>query len=107
VFEVGFSELLLVAIIGLVVLGPERLPTAVRTTSLWIGRLRRQFNQIRTEVENELGVQEIRRQLHNDSIMDELRESRAIVQEAARDVESSLKDSSSSPSATEPDKTGV
>ena len=50
-FDIGFSELLLIAVIGLLVLGPERLPTAVRTTSLWVGRLRRQFNQIRAEVE--------------------------------------------------------
>ena len=48
-FDIGFSELLLIGVIGLLVLGPERLPTAVRTASLWIGRIRRQFNEIRTE----------------------------------------------------------
>ena len=37
-FDIGFSELLLIAIIGLLVLGPERLPTAIRTASLWLGR---------------------------------------------------------------------
>jgi sec-independent protein translocase protein TatB len=89
-FEIGFSEMLLVAIVGLLVLGPERLPTAVRTTSLWLGRLRRQFNQIRTEVESEIGVQEIRQQLHNESIMAELRESRAVIDATAHEVKASL-----------------
>ena len=39
-FDIGFAELLLIAVLGLLVLGPERLPTAVRTISLWLGRLR-------------------------------------------------------------------
>ncbi|MCM2321560.1 MAG: Sec-independent protein translocase protein TatB, partial [Pseudomonas sp.] len=38
-FDVGFSELLLVALVALLVLGPERLPGAARTAGLWIGRL--------------------------------------------------------------------
>lgn len=83
-FEIGFSELLLVAVIGLLVLGPERLPTAVRTASLWIGRIRRQFNEIRTEVEREIGADEIRAQLRNEAIMDELRESREMLESSAR-----------------------
>jgi sec-independent protein translocase protein TatB len=90
VFEVGFSELLLIAVIGLLVLGPERLPTAVRTGSILIGRLRRQFSDIRAEVERELGADEIRAQLHNERIMDELRESRAALESAARDLRAPL-----------------
>ncbi|HAR30669.1 MAG TPA: twin-arginine translocase subunit TatB, partial [Gammaproteobacteria bacterium] len=43
-FEVSFQELLLVAIVALVVLGPERLPSALRTLGLWLGRLRRSFD---------------------------------------------------------------
>ena len=40
-FDIGFAELLLIAVVGLLVIGPERLPSAIRTTSLWLGRLRR------------------------------------------------------------------
>lgn len=83
-FEIGFSELLLVAVIGLLVLGPERLPSAVRTTSLWIGRLRRQFNEIRADIEREVGADEIRAQLRNEQIMEELRESRQALENSAR-----------------------
>lgn len=69
-FDIGFSELLLVGLVALVVLGPERLPGAVRTTSLWIGRLKRSFSNIKAEVEREIGADEIRRQLHNEHILD-------------------------------------
>ncbi len=88
-FDIGFTELLLIAVVGLVVLGPERLPRAVRTASLWIGRLRRQFNEIRTEVEREIGADEIRAQLHNESIMRELRASREALEGTAKDLKGS------------------
>lgn len=68
-FDVGFSELLLVALVALLVLGPERLPGAARTAGLWIGRIRRSFAAIKTEVEREIGADEIRRQLHNENIL--------------------------------------
>lgn len=98
-FDIGFSELLLIAIIGLVVLGPERLPTAVRTASLWLGRLRRQFNQIRTEVEREIGADEIRAQLRNEAILDELRQSREALESSVRELSQPL-DAPEMPAAT-------
>ncbi|CAD5105772.1 Sec-independent protein translocase protein TatB [Zestomonas carbonaria] len=68
-FGIGFSELLLVGLVALLVLGPERLPGAARTAGLWIGRLKRSFNAIKQEVEREIGADEIRRQLHNEQIL--------------------------------------
>ncbi|KAA8695173.1 Sec-independent protein translocase protein TatB [Pseudomonas caricapapayae] len=68
-FGISFSELLLVGLVALLVLGPERLPGAARTAGLWIGRLKRSFNAIKQEVEREIGADEIRRQLHNEHII--------------------------------------
>jgi sec-independent protein translocase protein TatB len=76
-FGISFSELLLVALIALLVLGPERLPGAARTAGLWIGRLKRSFNAIKSEVEREIGADEIRRQLHNEQILQLEREMQA------------------------------
>ncbi|WP_349570756.1 Sec-independent protein translocase protein TatB [Azotobacter salinestris] len=73
-FDIGFSELLLVGLIALLVLGPERLPVAARMAGLWIGRLKRSFNALKTEVEREIGADEIRRQLHNERILELERE---------------------------------
>lgn len=69
-FDIGFSELLLVGLVALLVLGPERLPGAARTAGLWVGRIKRSFLSIKTEVEREIGADEIRRQLHNENILD-------------------------------------
>ncbi|WP_181296262.1 Sec-independent protein translocase protein TatB [Pseudomonas sp. Q2-TVG4-2] len=73
-FDIGFTELLLIGLVALFVLGPERLPGAVRTAGLWIGRAKRSFANIKSEVEREIGADEIRRQLHNERILDLERE---------------------------------
>ncbi len=80
-FDIGFTELLLVGLVALLVLGPERLPGAVRTASLWIGRLKRSFSAIKAEVEREIGADEIRRQLHNEQILELEREMKAMKQD--------------------------
>lgn len=63
-FDIGFAELILLGVVGLLVIGPERLPGAIRTGSLWLNRIRRGFNDIKREVQQEL---------HNDSVMQDLR----------------------------------
>ena len=78
-FGISFSELLLVGLIALLVLGPERLPGAARTAGLWIGRLKRSFNAIKQEVEREIGADEIRRQLHNEHILSMEEEAKKIL----------------------------
>uniref|UniRef100_UPI0028B17B5F Sec-independent protein translocase protein TatB n=1 Tax=Pseudomonas sp. TaxID=306 RepID=UPI0028B17B5F len=65
-FGISFSELLLIALIALLVLGPERLPGAARTAGLWIGRLKRSFNAIKTDIEREIGADDLRRHLHDE-----------------------------------------
>jgi sec-independent protein translocase protein TatB len=79
-FDIGFSELLLVGVVALVVLGTDRLPGAVRTASLWIGRIKRSFLSLKQDVEREIGADEIRRQLHNEQILELEREMNAMKQ---------------------------
>lgn len=75
-FDIGFAELLVIAVVGLLVIGPERLPGAIRTGSAWLNRLRRGFNDLKHEVQ---------RELHNDAVMEELRKtSESVREEAAR-----------------------
>jgi sec-independent protein translocase protein TatB len=59
---IGFMELLLIGILGLVVLGPERLPVAVRSISSWIRAMKRMANSVKDELEQELKIE----QLHSD-----------------------------------------
>lgn len=89
-FNIHTTELLVVAIVALIVIGPEKLPAAVRTASLWIGRFRRSFYKVKAEIERELNADEIRRQLHNESVMEEIEEAKSKVEGAARDTEKSI-----------------
>lgn len=82
-FGISFSELLLIGLVALLVLGPERLPGAARTAGLWVGRLKRSFNAIKREVEREIGADEIRRQLHNEQILALEREIKQSIQPPA------------------------
>ena len=93
-FGISFSELLLVGLVALLVLGPERLPGAARTAGLWIGRLKRSFNAIKQEVEREIGADEIRRQLHNEHILS--------MEEQAKKILAPLQDAVKPPTPTEP-----
>jgi sec-independent protein translocase protein TatB len=86
-FDIGFSELLVIAVITLIVMGPERLPETVRTIGLWIGRLKQMITTARSELENEVGMGEIRRQLHNEKILRDLENNKA-------DFENSMRESS-------------
>ncbi|HEY4528784.1 MAG TPA: Sec-independent protein translocase protein TatB [Luteimonas sp.] len=62
-FDLGFGELLLVALVALVVLGPERLPKAARFAGLWVRRARAQWYSVRSELERELAAEELKRNL--------------------------------------------
>ena len=61
------------AIVGLLIVGPERLPEVLRSFGLWIGRLKRAFNAAKTEIEQEIGMDDIQRQLHNESVLKEIK----------------------------------
>jgi sec-independent protein translocase protein TatB len=67
VFDFGFSELLLIAVLGLLVLGPERLPRAAKTCGLWVRRARASWYSVKTQFERELADEELRRSLQDTS----------------------------------------
>ena len=95
-FDIGFAELIIIAVVGLLVIGPERLPGAIRTGSAWLNRLRRGFNEIKREVQQEL---------HNDAVMQELRKTgeqlKSGADELKQDIQDTTRDLSESVSETE------
>ena len=60
-FDIGFTELLIVAVVALVVLGPEKLPTAIRTVGLWVGKIKRAVSSVQSEISEELRLDELKR----------------------------------------------
>lgn len=95
-FDVGFTELLAIAVVALLVFGPDKLPSAIKTTGLWVGRLKRSFNNVRSEIEREIGADEIRRQLRNEAIMDKIKNTRSQVTKSIDSVKDEVKSMSDS-----------
>ncbi|MGB1199444.1 MAG: Sec-independent protein translocase protein TatB [Thalassotalea sp.] len=91
-FDIGFWELLLIAIIGLVVLGPERLPVAIRTVRGWINNVKRFSESVKTELSEELRIQELHANLKKaeqsnmENLSPEVAESLNSLKEAAEMV---------------------
>lgn len=79
-FDVGFMELAFVALIALLVLGPERLPSAIRTVSVMIAQMRRSFNTIKTQVEEELKIDEIKQTIHNEGVLQAIKDAESNIE---------------------------
>lgn len=62
-FDIGFSELLVVATIGLIVIGPEKLPHTIRMLRAWVTRIKSTVTDLQAELENELNTQDIQQRI--------------------------------------------
>ena len=75
-FEIGFPELLVIVFVGLLVVGPEKLPQIIKTLTRSFRAIKSYLSQTRTEIEKSVGMDEIRQDLHNEKIMEDLKESK-------------------------------
>jgi sec-independent protein translocase protein TatB len=73
-FDIGFLELAIIAVVGLIVIGPERLPEVARTVGTWVGRFRRFVTSVKSDIDRELRQDEIRKALERDAGLDELKQ---------------------------------
>ena len=89
-FNISPMELMLVFVVALIVIGPDKLPGAVRTGSLWLGRFRRSYNKVKSEIERELNTDEIKRQLHNEAVLEEIEQAKAHVKKIADETKVSV-----------------
>ena len=76
-FDIGFSELMVIGVVALIVIGPERLPKVARTAGILFGRMQRYVNDVKSDISREMQLEE-------------LRKLQSSMQEAARDFESSV-----------------
>ena len=92
-FETSFLEMLVIGIVALLVIGPERLPTVARTIGLWLGKARRLIAHTRADIERELGTEELRSILYKQE--EELRNLRVMMNDQVdtvkKDIETHVK----------------
>jgi len=67
-FDIGFLELVVILVLALLVLGPERLPRAARSIGYWFGKARRYVEGMKSQVEAEFDTSEVKRLLHNQEV---------------------------------------
>jgi sec-independent protein translocase protein TatB len=82
-FDIGFSEIVLIMVIALIVVGPERLPRLARSTGLWIGKIRSFVASVKAEIDHELAAEELRKTLARQAKMPDLEEIIEEVRDAA------------------------
>lgn len=92
-FEISFPELVILAVIALLVLGPERLPRAAQFIGLWVRKARAQWFAVKSEFERELAAEELKRSLQQareavEQANSALRESESQLAESARALQS-------------------
>lgn len=93
-FDIGFSELLVVFVVALIILGPERLPTAAKTAGLWIRKIRRSINSVQREINAQLDQEELQRKIEqtNQRILQESKD----IQNTILPMESATSDKAAS-----------
>lgn len=93
-FDVGFQEIVLIGVIALLIIGPERLPSVARSVGLWVGKMQRFVAGVKSDIHNELKTDELRNLLSNQE--DQIRELKDMVNETRTDLERTAKTASDS-----------
>lgn len=90
-FDIGFLELILVGVIGLLVLGPERLPVAARTLGRWVGNARRMMAHVSQEIDKQVEIEELKAELKKQgeslNVNEDIKQIQHTVSEALKDAE--------------------
>jgi sec-independent protein translocase protein TatB len=98
-FDIGFSELFVIAVVALIVIGPERLPKVARTLGHMLGRLQRYVAEVKSDVAREIELEELRKfksemedtaRSFERTVRDEVREAEQRIQKVAKDAEAEV-----------------
>ena len=83
-FDVGFWELMIIGVVALLVIGPKRLPAVARTVGVWVGRGKRLVGSVKSDIEQEIRAEELKRILKEQQIKNPLHE---IVEDTKEDLQ--------------------
>jgi len=88
-FDVGFFELLVIGVVALIVIGPQRLPAVARTAGLWLGRGRRMLSSVKADIDKEIRAEELKKVLEEQRQSNPLHE---IIEDTKKDLGAIEKD---------------
>lgn len=87
-FDVGFTELLVIGVVALIVIGPERLPKVARTAGQWLGRLNRYVSQVKQDIDRDIKLEELRKL--QQEMQDSAQKYEIMASDTARQVETAV-----------------
>ena len=90
--DIGLQELFLISVMALIILGPEMLPSTMKQIMIWASKIKNSFHLIKKEFENELDLDGIQQQIHNENILKELGEPIEQLEENAKKLQQTLLD---------------
>lgn len=91
-FEMGFWELVLVAVVALIVVGPEKLPSVARTAGLWVGKARRMIADVKAEVDRELQLDELKQSFRQQADLGGLKDFSRQMKSLEQDIQAEFND---------------
>lgn len=91
-FEIGFWEMVMVGVVALIVVGPERLPGLARTAGRWIGKARRMFAEVKADVDRELHLEEIKQSIRQSADHNPLQEAADQMKAIQKDLQAEFDD---------------
>ncbi len=98
-FDIGFGELTLIALVALLVIGPERLPKVARTAGLWLGRGRRFVASVKAEIDREIKAEELKeileKQAQSNPVHEIIEDTKSGLSGLGRDAERALNEARS------------
>lgn len=89
-FDVGFWELIMIGLVSLLVIGPERLPKAARIAGFWVGKLRNTVASVKAEIKEELQAEELRQVLKEQAALEDLHKTLDETKNAVRSIRSDV-----------------
>lgn len=102
-FDVGFSELMVIAVVALIVIGPERLPRVARTAGHLLGRLQRYVSDVKADINREMQIEDLKKL--QQQVADQAKSMESSVSEQLRSVETELNQSIAQGVAEKPEPT--
>ncbi len=91
-FEMGFWELVVVAVVALIVVGPEKLPGVARTAGLWVGKARRMIADVKAEVDRELQLEELKQSFRQQADLGGLKDFSQQMKTLEQDIQAEFND---------------
>ena len=91
-FDVGFFEFCVIAVVALLVVGPDRMPELARTAGRWVGKMKRFMNDVKGDLERELKADELRQMMVDETASIDLSSIGSEIKESAKEVDTALEE---------------